>query len=99
MPKRAKPNSQAKRAALALAAQVVILEQRLAVLEARVRSLSEKAIRGASQAVVRQRREARRVRSWPRCPGCLLELPPGRRVDSCVWCGFRFDAVPVLAAR
>jgi hypothetical protein len=28
-----------------------------------------------------------------RCPGCLLELPKGRRGDSCVWCGFVFDAV------
>lgn len=99
MPRRPKTNSQAKAQAVKLAAQVAVLEQRVALLEARVRNLSAQAIRGASQAAVRQRREARRVRSWPRCPGCLLELPPGRRVDSCVWCGFRFDAVPVLAAR
>jgi hypothetical protein len=100
MPKRPKaPNQAARTQALTLAQHVVALEQRLAVLEARVRNLSAQAIRGATQAVARQRHEARRVRGWPRCPGCLLELPPGRRVESCVWCGFRFDAVPVLAAR
>ena len=35
----------------------------------------------------------RRRRSRPRCPGCMLELPQGRKGQSCVWCGFRFDAV------
>jgi len=33
------------------------------------------------------------ARPRPRCPGCTLELPPGRKREDCVWCGFRFDAV------
>ncbi|RKG67751.1 hypothetical protein D7V88_40955, partial [Corallococcus terminator] len=32
-------------------------------------------------------------RARPRCPGCTLELPRGRRGESCVWCGFVFAAV------
>jgi hypothetical protein len=34
------------------------------------------------------------------CPGCYLELPKGRRSDSCVWCGFSFEAArPRVASR
>jgi hypothetical protein len=35
----------------------------------------------------------------PTCPGCSLELPVGKRGQACVWCGFRFDAVPPIPAR
>ena len=64
------------------------LELRVKLLEARVRSAFSKA---------RVRDEAPdeegRGRPRPRCPGCTLELPKGKRGDSCVWCGFQFDAV------
>ncbi len=32
-------------------------------------------------------------RARPRCPGCLLELPKGRKGETCVWCGFVFSAL------
>lgn len=75
-----------------LKARIEELELRVKLLEARVRA-------GFAQARVPQReaarasRVARRQRPRARCPGCLLELPPGRSGDSCVWCGFRFEAV------
>lgn len=80
-----------------LAAQVAELEQRIKLLEARVRSaVAEGALGGRAGAALKAK-SARpvRVRPRPRCPGCLLELPPGRaRGENCVWCGFSFEAVP-----
>lgn len=35
----------------------------------------------------------RAERQRPRCPGCLLELPKGRKGETCTWCGFVFAAV------
>jgi hypothetical protein len=77
-----------------LRARIEELELRVKLLEARVRA-------GLGQARAPQReaarasrvaRAARRVRAKPRCPGCLLELPRGPSGESCVWCGFRFEA-------
>lgn len=63
------------------------LERRLMLLEARVRRTSvELESKKAGKPV-------RAERPRPRCPGCLLELPKGRRGETCVWCGFVFDAV------
>jgi hypothetical protein len=67
-----------------LAARVEDIEVRVTVLEAKVRDVSQKIPEGAP--VVRTKPRAR-------CPGCFLELPPGKRGDKCVWCGFVFDAV------
>jgi len=55
------------------------------MLEAKVRDVSHRLPDAKSPAPKSKPR--------PRCPGCLLELPPGRRGDSCVWCGFVFEAV------
>lgn len=86
-----------------LAARIAELELRLKLLEARVRSLAAEENRRKSsegqEAGGKQARPAAAVRERPRCPGCLLELPPGRRRDSCVWCGFRFEAVKARASR
>ncbi len=65
------------------------LELRLKLLEARVRKATEpKPKKGKSQ--------PKQPVSGHRCPGCTLELPKGRRGESCVWCGFRFDGVALL---
>jgi prepilin-type N-terminal cleavage/methylation domain-containing protein len=76
-------------------AWVADLEMRVRILEAKVRELrsgakKEKPSLRESAAATRA---TRRTRSLPRCPGCTLEQPAGRRGESCVWCGFRFDAV------
>ena len=77
-----------------LEARIEDLELRVKLLEARVRSTTLQA-RRPTPAELRaiKSREARRSRMRPRCPGCTLELPPGRKGTSCVWCGFQFDAV------
>jgi hypothetical protein len=67
------------------------LEDRVRILEARVRDLARAKIEGATPPT--GQRAAARTRPRPRCPGCTLELPKGRRGDSCVWCGFVFSAV------
>lgn len=71
---------------------------RVSDLEARVRFLERrlKAAKAAAKSEAQKKALAARPkgRPRPRCPGCTLELPPGRRGVSCVWCGFRFDAVP-----
>ena len=78
----------------ALAARIEDLELRMKLLEARVRN-SVPSARRVSPAEARaiKSREARRSRQRARCPGCTLELPPGKKGESCVWCGFQFDAV------
>jgi hypothetical protein len=74
-----------------LAARVGEVEVRVTLLEAKVRDVSAR--------VPEQKAAPARTRPRPRCPGCLLELPPGRRGESCVWCGFVFDAVKRRAAK
>jgi hypothetical protein len=76
----------------ALEARIEELELRMKLLEARVRAGFAQA-RVPLREAARASRVARRQRPRRRCPGCLLELPPGRAGDSCVWCGFRFEAV------
>lgn len=78
-----------------LTARIAELEWRIKLLEARVRNVSADVRKqsgppGPTESLAKARR---RVRERPRCLGCLLELPPGRRGESCVWCGFIFDAV------
>jgi hypothetical protein len=75
-----------------LLAQVSQLELRVKLLESRVRASVAQARRPQAEQS-RLSRQARRRRSTPRCPGCLLELPAGPRLKSCVWCGFRFEVV------
>jgi hypothetical protein len=70
------------------------LVTQVAELEARVRAL-ERRVKGVkAQPLVTAAR--RRGKPRPRCAGCLQELPKGRRGAACVWCGFRFDAVPPI---
>lgn len=85
-----------------LSARIEALEDRVRRLEVLVRGAaaaarSRNSGSAAGKAVARVRREpsAPRVkgRARPRCPGCTLELPSGPRGESCVWCGFQFDAV------
>lgn len=91
---RSKKKSPADDERAQLRARIEDLELRVKLLEARVRAAAANA-RRPSPAELRaiKSREARRSRQRPRCPGCTLELPPGRRGLSCVWCGFQFDAV------
>jgi hypothetical protein len=63
-----------------LLARIAELEQRIVLLEAKVRS--------SPGGKPKASRPARRASRAPRCPGCLLELPRGHKRDACVWCGF-----------
>lgn len=77
-----------------LTARIAELEWRIKLLEARVRNVSADVRKQGEPARGEGLSKARRrVRERARCLGCLLELPPGRRGESCVWCGFIFDAV------
>jgi hypothetical protein len=91
-----RPAKDADEVTAQLFARIEDLELRIKLLEARVRAVSaeNKAYRESSgvRAAAAASRKARRSRPRPRCPGCVLELPPGKRGDSCVWCGFRFDS-------
>ncbi|RKH03891.1 hypothetical protein D7X74_35815 [Corallococcus sp. CA047B] len=75
------------------------LSARIAALEDRVRRLEARLLLEASKPPsVRSRPNVSAAtvhvgRARPRCPGCTLELPRGRRGESCVWCGFVFAAV------
>ena len=81
-----------------LSARIADLELRIRLLEARFRaSAAEEARRRALESGKAAKVVPPRPR--PRCPGCLLESPPGRRGDSCVWCGFRFEAVKARVGR
>jgi len=73
-----------------LRARIEELELRVKLLEARVRTGLVQGRRPIDEVRVRS---AQARRSRPRCPGCHLELPAGRRSESCVWCGFQLDAV------
>lgn len=78
-----------------LFARIAALEDRVRLLEARLR-MSARAPGPAARQASRRADEPVRAapaRARPRCPGCTLELPPGRRGESCVWCGFVFSAV------
>ncbi|WP_375773671.1 hypothetical protein NR798_23330 [Archangium gephyra] len=77
-----------------LAARIEALEDRVRQLEVRVRGA---AVAGRVRASGRVRHDTAAPRTAsrprPRCPGCTLELPSGRKGRACVWCGFQFDAV------
>jgi hypothetical protein len=81
--------------AVRLAGRIAELEDRIRALELRVARVSKSSERlSVEKAALRPP-----VPSASRCPGCLLELPRGRRGASCVWCGFVFAAVRRRAAR
>lgn len=80
-----------------LTARIAELEQRIVLLEARVRQVAAVA---ESRASARPGAKPLRVaRPRPRCPGCRLELPKGRKGESCVWCGFYFEALQSRAMK
>jgi hypothetical protein len=89
-PKREDPGSPER-----LLARIADLEQRVMLLEAKVRALSADSRRERTAASDGTRAKSAKPRV--RCPGCLLELPPGRKGESCVWCGFYFDVVKMKA--
>jgi hypothetical protein len=75
---------------------------RIADLEHRVRLLEAKVRQVASLAAEKEGRPEGRAQpkgGLARCPGCCLELPRGRKRDSCVWCGFVFESMPAKAPR
>ncbi|WP_309893700.1 hypothetical protein [Archangium sp.] len=78
-----------------LSARIEVLEDRVRRLEVLVRGAAVSSSRARASGQVRRKSVAPRVNSRPRprCPGCTLELPPGRRGEECVWCGFQFEAV------
>ncbi|WNG37062.1 hypothetical protein F0U61_27835 [Archangium violaceum] len=81
-----------------LSARIEALEDRVRRLEVLVRGAvvaGRTRSSGTASGRVRRQTAAPRTggRARPRCPGCTLELPPGRRGEACVWCGFLFDAV------
>jgi hypothetical protein len=81
-----------------LHARIAELEVRIKLLEAKVVRHAERPVAPAQSAVADRtpdsgRKPPRPARARPRCPGCLLELPKGRRGKECVWCGFVFAAV------
>jgi hypothetical protein len=81
--------------AVRLAGRISELEDRIRALELRVARATRGGERGPSE---RSAQHPPRPGAT-RCPGCLLELPRGRRGTSCVWCGFVFAAVRRRAAR
>jgi hypothetical protein len=81
--------------AVRLAGRIAELEDRIRALELRMARVSRSGERLAPEkAALRPP-----APSASRCPGCLLELPRGRRGVACVWCGFVFSAVRRRAAR
>jgi hypothetical protein len=77
-----------------LSARIEALEDRVRRLEAYVRRTTAEARSTPSvKKGARRAESAKSSRPRPRCPGCRLELPSGPRGESCVWCGFLFDAV------
>lgn len=79
--------------------KILALQDTVRMLEARVRVLNAQNRQGDEQAAAAQQLRAARTRPKARCPGCTLELPKGRRGDSCVWCGFMFSAVRMVPVR
>jgi hypothetical protein len=84
---------------LALKARVAELELKVKMLEARVRTGLVQGRRPIEEARARSAQARRAERPRPRCPGCQLELPSGRREERCVWCGFQLDAVAATFQR
>jgi hypothetical protein len=81
--------------AVRLAGRIAELEDRIRALELRMARVSKSSERlSAEKTALRPP-----VPTASRCPGCLLELPRGRRGHSCVWCGFVFSAVKRRASR
>ncbi|RJS17657.1 hypothetical protein DRW03_27080 [Corallococcus sp. H22C18031201] len=77
-----------------LSARIAALEDRVRRLEARLRAAAPRPVTRATTASRTATLKPAAVdRARPRCPGCTLELPRGRRGESCVWCGFVFAAV------
>jgi len=73
------------------------LEQRMKLLEARVRrEAAETRSRGRIEVGRPVARVVRTPKAERRCPGCTLELPKGPKGVQCVWCGFRFDAAELF---
>src|SRR5215470_1655447 len=71
-----------------------VLLDRIAELEDRLRTLERQlGQRPARRRASRGAQATDPVSAVERCPGCLLELPPGPRGAECVWCGFVFAAV------
>ncbi|NVJ08122.1 hypothetical protein HUW63_23125 [Myxococcus sp. AM001] len=94
-PTRRQPSEAPEAVQARLSARIAALEDRVRRLEARLRlkvAVTEPASE-PSVAPAARRTAERPVRARPRCPGCTLELPRGRRGESCVWCGFVFSAV------
>lgn len=80
-----------------LLSRIADLEQRMKLLEARVRrEAAESRSRGRLDVGRPVARVVRTPKARPRCPGCTLELPPGKKGVQCVWCGFRFDAAELF---
>lgn len=79
-------SSASERERAVLLSRIADLELRLQLLEARVR-------RGASAKADPKAKPEPKGRPRPRCPGCLLELPKGKRKELCVWCGCEMAAV------
>ncbi|WP_163786867.1 hypothetical protein [Myxococcus vastator] len=102
-PTRRQPSEAPEAVQARLSARIAALEDRVRRLEARLRlkvAVTGPSVEPASEPSVApaarrtaQRAAERPVRARPRCPGCTLELPRGRRGESCVWCGFVFSAV------
>lgn len=78
-----------------LAGRIAELEDRIRALELRMARVSRSGERFAAEKVALRPPAP----SASRCPGCLLELPRGRRGASCVWCGFVFSAARRRASR
>ncbi len=83
-----------------LEGKVLALEDRVRLLEAKLRDLNALGRQAdeAAKAALKGPRAAR-TRPRPRCPGCTLEVPKGRRGETCVWCGFMFSAVGGRSSR
>ncbi len=92
-PARRQPSESAEEVHARLSARIAALEDRVRRLEARLRVSASPSAPVARLPSSRAAEPARPVRARPRCPGCTLELLPGRRGESCVWCGFVFSAV------
>lgn len=88
MPARKRSPSTPEEGRERLYARIAELEQRIQLLEARVRRVAHQADEKAGG-----KAPTRPPKPRPRCPGCLLELPKGRRGECCVWCGFYFEAL------
>lgn len=93
-PVRPPPSAPSEALHARLSARIAALEDRVRRLEARLRV--ESAARLSARPTAARTASAPTPvssRPRPRCPGCTLELPRGRRGEACVWCGFVFAAV------